>query len=84
MIPNAAILAAELRLEAAEARDLASTLDDQASIADLLNYASALESDAADCEGGSSGGVVQLEREIRGFRPSRAAEEEKLQRRARR
>ena len=81
MIANAVILAAELRQEAAEARDLASTLEDQASIADLLNYARALESDAADCEGGSAGGVVQLEREIRGFRPSMAAEEEKVQRR---
>ena len=84
MAPNAAILAAELRQEAAEARDLASTLEDQASIADLLNYARALESDAADCEGGSEGGVVQFEREIRGCRPSMAAEEEKLQRRGRR
>ena len=81
MIPNAAILAAELRQEAAEARDLAATLEDQASIADLLSYARALESDAADCEGGSAGGVVRFEREIRGSRPNIAAEEEKLQRR---
>jgi hypothetical protein len=83
MVPNAAILAAELRQEAAEARDLASTLQDQAAIADLLNYARALESDATDWEGGSAGGVVPFEREMRGSRPSLAAEE-KLERRGRR
>jgi hypothetical protein len=83
MTPNAAILAADLRQEAAEARDLASTLEDQAAIADLLNYARALESEAADCEGGSVSGVVQLEREKRESRPSMAAGE-KLQRHGRR
>ena len=84
MTPNAAILAAELREEAEQARDLASTLRDQAAIADLLNYARALESDAADWEGGSAGEVVPFEREIRESRPSQAAAEEKLQRRGRR
>ena len=84
MVPNAAILAAELRQEAAEARDLASTLQDQAAIADLLNYARALERDAADWEGGSAGDVVPFEREIRASRPSMAAGDEKLRRRGRR
>ena len=37
---------AELRAEADEARDLASTLDDTASIADLFKYAASLETDA--------------------------------------
>jgi len=83
MVPNPAILAAELRQEAGEARDLASTLQDQAAIADLLAYARALESDAADWEGGSAGDVVPFEREMRGSRPSMAAEE-KRQRRGRR
>ena len=83
MVPNIAILAAELRQEAGEARALASRLQDQAAIADLLAYARALESDAADWEGGSAGDVVPFEREMRGSRPSMAAEE-KLQRRGRR
>jgi len=37
---------AELREEADEARHLASTLDDPASIADLFKYAESLEADA--------------------------------------
>ena len=85
MAPNVASAAAELRQEAAEARDLASTLKDPASVADLLNYACALESDAADWEGGSASGVVhQFERETRGPRQSMLVEEEKLQLRGRR
>jgi hypothetical protein len=44
---KAAIAVAELREEAAQARNLASTLTDPASVADLLKYASALEADAA-------------------------------------
>ena len=65
MAPNVASAAVELRREAAEARDLASTLKDPASVADLLNYACTLESDAADWEGGSAV-VQQHERETRG------------------
>jgi hypothetical protein len=85
MAPNVSSAAAELRQEAAEARDLASTLKDLASVADLHNYACALESDAADWEGGSANGVVhQLERETRGPRQSVPAEEEELQLRGRR
>ena len=84
MTPNPAILAAELREEAEQARELASTLRDQAAIADLLNYAGALESDAANWEHGSAGEVVPFEREIRDARPSLAPAEEKLQRRGRR
>jgi hypothetical protein len=37
---------AELRAEADEARHLASTFDDPASIADLFKYAASLEADA--------------------------------------
>src|SRR5690348_8480078 len=42
--------AAELLLEAAEARQLAATLTDNKAIADLLNYASELERDAEKWE----------------------------------
>jgi hypothetical protein len=41
---------AELVLEAAEARQLATTMTDKKAIADLLNYASELERDAAKWE----------------------------------
>ncbi len=37
---------AELRAEADEARHLASSLDDPASVADLFEYAASLEADA--------------------------------------
>ena len=47
MASNFGIPIAELCEEAAEARELAAMLDEPASVADLLNYASALEADAA-------------------------------------
>ena len=40
----------ELRAEAAEARDLAATFEDNATVHDLLSYASALDRDAAQLE----------------------------------
>ena len=40
----------ELRAEAAEARRLASTFEDSASVTDLLNYASALDNEATQLE----------------------------------
>ena len=43
--------AAELRVEAREARHLASLLGDSDTVSDLLAYASALEADAICCEG---------------------------------
>jgi hypothetical protein len=48
MVPEAVIIEniIELRAEADEARHLASSLDDSASIADLFAYARALETDA--------------------------------------
>jgi hypothetical protein len=88
MAPKVASAAAELRQDAAEARDLASTLKDSASIADLLEYASALESDAAGWEDAPSASVVVLnagfEREICGSRQGVAEGGERLQRRRRR
>jgi hypothetical protein len=47
---DVAEVTAELLLEAAEARQLAGSLTDKKSIADLLNYASELERDAAKWE----------------------------------
>ena len=46
MAPELVIAAAELREEAAKARDLAGTLADTSAIDDLLKYAFALEADA--------------------------------------
>ena len=40
----------DLRAEAASARELAASFDDPASVADLLNYAVALEAQAAELE----------------------------------
>jgi hypothetical protein len=45
--PHSLVDIAELRMQANEARHLASTFKDRAIIRDLLNYASALERDAA-------------------------------------
>jgi hypothetical protein len=44
---NVFIDVSDLREEAAEARDLASILNDPSAVPDLLKYASALESDAS-------------------------------------
>ena len=48
--PMALVDIAELRIEAAEARCLASKFKDPESVADLLSYAAALELDANRCE----------------------------------
>jgi hypothetical protein len=43
---RAAVMIADLRTEADDARHLASTVDDSASVADLFKYAASLERDA--------------------------------------